>query len=287
MQGFIMNTRRPIFADRELRRAIQHAFDFEWSNRQFAFNAYKRTDSYFENSELASSGLPQGRELEILEAYRDQLPEEVFTTPFENPITQGNGNNRTELAKAIQILDEAGYKTGEGGIRIHPETGEALRFEIMHRQPEFERWVLPFIRNLKRIGIEAEFRVVDTTQFVERLNNFDFDMTIGGAAQSLTPGNEQMDYWHSSKADQPGSRNYMGVRSPVIDDLVMMVINAPDREELIHRVRALDRVLLWDYYVIPQWHIDTWRIAHWDKFGKPDTQAPYSLGAIDTWWVKE
>ena len=287
MQAFIMNNRRDVFKDREVRRALQLAFDFEWSNKQFAFGAYKRTNSYFENSELASSGVPMGRELELLEPYRDQLPPELFTTPYTNPTTDGKGNNRQQLRMAMKILDEAGYKLGADKIRVHEKTGQRLSFEIMHRQAEFERWVLPFIRNLKRIGVEANFRVVDTPQFVDRMTNFDFDMTVGGPGQSLSPGNEQLEYWHSSKADVPGSRNHMGISHPVVDALVMQVINAPNREELVYRTRALDRVLLWGYHSIPQWHINTWRVAHWDKYDKPSVQAPYALGAIDTWWMKE
>jgi microcin C transport system substrate-binding protein len=286
MQAFIMNNRRDVFQDREVRRALQLAFDYEWSNKQFAFGAYTRTDSYFEKSELASSGVPMGRELEILSEFKDQLPSELFTTPYTNPTTDGSGSNREQLRMAMTILDDAGYKLGADKIRAHETTGTRLSFEIMHRQAEFERWVLPFIRNLKRIGVEAKFRVIDTPQFVDRMTNFDFDMTVGGAAQSLSPGNEQLEYWHSSKANTPGSRNYMGISNPVVDALVMQVINAPSREELVHRTRALDRVLLWGYHSIPQWHINSWRVAHWDKFGKPDTQAPYDLGAMDTWWIK-
>lgn len=286
MQAFIMNQRRPVFQDREVRRALQLAFDYEWSNRQFAFGAYTRTGSYFENSELASRGIPMGRELEILEPFRDQLPAEIFTVPYMNPKTDGSGNNRAQLRQAIKILEDAGYVLADDKIRVHHKTGQRLSFEIMHRQPEFERWVLPFIRNLKRIGVEATFRVIDTPQFVDRMTNFDFDMTVGGAGQSLSPGNEQMDYWHSSRADIAGSRNHMGIQNPVVDALVQQVINAPNRQELVHRTRALDRVLLWGYYAIPQWHINSWRVAHWDKFGKPETQAPYALGALDTWWLK-
>ena len=286
MQAFIMNNRRPVFQDRMVRKALQYAFDFEWSNKQFAYGAYKRTASYFENSELASSGIPQGRELEILEPYRSQLPPELYTKAFKNPKTDGSGNNRANLRTAMQILEQAGYKLGSDKIRVHEKTGQRLQFEIIHRQAEFERWVLPLIRNLKRIGIEATFRVVDTPQFVERLTNFDFDMTVGGAGQSLSPGNEQLEYWHSSRASQTGSRNHMGIANPVIDDLVMQVINAPNREELVYRTRALDRVLLWGYYAIPQWHINSWRVAHWDKFGKPKIQAPYALGSMDVWWNK-
>lgn len=285
MQAFIMNTRRPVFQDRAVRRALQLAFDFEWSNKQFAYGAYKRTDSYFENSELASRELPTGRELEILNQFRDQLPEAVFTRPYTNPATDGMGNNRENLRKAIQILEKAGYKLGSDGIRVHEETGQRLSFQIIDNQPEFERWVLPFTRNLRRIGVEASFRVVDTAQYVERMVNFDYDMTVHGMAQSLSPGNEQMEFWHSSRADMPGSRNYMGIGDPVVDALVEMVINAPDREELVARTRALDRVLLWGYYVIPQWHINSWRVAYRNKFAKPDIQAPYALGAMTMWWV--
>lgn len=287
MQAFIINSRRPALKDREVRRALQMAFDFEWSNKQFAYGAYKRTNSYFENSELASSGLPSGRELEILNEFKDQLPDSLFTTPYTNARTDGSGNNRENLRQAIKILEDAGYKLGDDGVRVHEQTGQRLTFEIIENQPEFERWVLPFIRNLKRIGVVATFRVVDTSQYMERINNFDFDMTVHGIGQSLSPGNEQLEFWHSSRADMPGSRNYMGVNNPVIDKLVEMVINAPSREELIYRTRALDRVLLWGYYVIPQWHINTWRVAYWDKFSMPDNQAPYALGAMSTWWVKE
>lgn len=287
MQGFIMNLRRPVFQDRAVREALQYAFDFEWSNRQFAYDAYKRTDSYFENSELASSGLPSQCEMTLLEPHRDQLPPELFTKAYTNPKSDGSGNNRANMRKAIAILEEAGYKLGPDNIRVHEKTGQRLSFEIMHRQPEFERWVLPLIGNLKRMGIEARFYVTkDTSQFVERMNSFDFDMTVGGAAQSLSPGNEQIEYWHSSRADQPGSRNHMGIKNPVVDDLVAKVVNAQTREDLICRTQALDRVLLWGYYAIPQWHINTWRVAYWDKFNKPETQALYDLGALDTWWSK-
>lgn len=287
MQAFIMNNRRGMFADREVRRALQLAFDFEWSNKQFAYDAYTRTDSYFENSELASSGVPMGRELEILSEFKNQLPAELFTTPYTNPTTDGSGNNRDQLMMGIKILEDAGYKLGADKIRVHEQTGQRLSFEIMHRQAEFERWVLPFIRNMKRMGVEAKFRVVDTPQFVDRMTNFDFDMTVGGAGQSLSPGNEQLEYWHSSKADLPGSRNHMGIKDHIIDNLVLQIINAPSRDELVYRTRALDRVLLWGYHAIPQWHINSWRVAHWDKFGRPETQAPYALGAMDTWWMKE
>ncbi len=287
MQGFIMNTRRPVFQDRIVRQAVNLAFDFEWSNRQFAYGAYTRTDSYFENSELASFGIPTGRELEILSAFRKNLPSEVFNVPFTVSYTDGKGNNRQNLKRATEILDQAGYKTGADGIRVDPKTGQKLEFEIIDNQPAFERWTLPFIQNLEKIGIKATFRIVDTSQYVARMQSFDYDMTISTIGQSLSPGNEQREFWHSSKAEINGSRNYIGVRDPVIDALIDMVIAAPNREELIHRTRALDRVLLWGHYIVPQWHINAWRIAYWDKFGKPATTAAQSLGVADTWWAKD
>jgi len=287
MQAFMLNIRRPGLNDIEVRKALELAFDFEWANKQFAYGAYKRTDSYFENSDLASSDIPTGRELEILEKFRDRLPPELFTTSYKPPVTDGSGRARENLRKATDILEAAGYKLGKDGIRVHEKTGVRLSFEIIEDQPEFERWVLPWIRNLKRIGIAANFRAVDMSQYMERLNNFDYDITVHGIGQSMSPGNEQMEFWHSSRADMKGSRNYLGVSDPVVDALVEMVINAPDRAELVARVHALDRVLLWGYYVVPQWHINTWRIAYWDKFAKPDVQAPYALGAITTWWMKQ
>lgn len=286
MQGFIMNIRRPVFADKEVRKAINLAFDFEWANKQFAFGAYTRTDSYFENSELASFGLPTGRELEILTQFKDKLPPEVFTVPFTVAKTKGDGKNRTNLRQAAKILDKAGYKTGPDGVRVHETTGTRLEFEIVDNQPAFERWTLPLIKNLKKLGIIAKFRIIDSSQYGNRMRDFDFDMTIHSIGQSLSPGNEQREYWHSEKADVSGSRNYIGIKDPVIDALIELVIQAPDRQELIYRTRALDRVLLAGHYLIPQWHINAWRSAYWDKFERPEYTAKQSLGVTSTWWAK-
>lgn len=286
MQGFAMNIRRPVFKDPIVREAVTLAFDFEWANKQFAFGSYTRTDSYFENSELASSGLPTGKELEILKQFKDQLPEKLFTEEFKLPVTDGSGNNRRYLRKAIKLLEDAGYKTGPDGIRIDPETGNKLSFQIIDNQPAFERWTLPFIKNLKKIGIEAEFRVVDTAQYQNRVLSHDFDMTIHSIPQSLSPGNEQREFWHSEKADVPGSRNWIGIQSDVVDTLIDIIINAPSREDLVAASRALDRVLLWDYYVVPQWHLNAFRVAYRDKFGRPEVQAPYDFNLQDTWWDK-
>jgi microcin C transport system substrate-binding protein len=293
MQGFLYNVRRPVFQDVAVRKALAYAFDFEWSNKQFAFGSYKRTDSYFENSELAArDGAPSGRVLEILNNLNEKhggeaLSGEVFSSRYKAPVTDGSGNARGNLREAVQILEDAGYKLGEDGIRVNDKTGQRLEFEIVDSNPLFERWVLPFIANLKKIGVSASFRVLDPAQYQNRMSDFDFDMTIGGMGQSDSPGNEQRDFWSSEKADIKGSRNYIGIKSPVVDELIEIIIQAPDRDELVYRVRALDRVLLSGYYVIPQWHIDYWRIAYWKKLGRPENLSPLTPAVDDTWWVKQ
>ncbi|NCC22936.1 MAG: ABC transporter substrate-binding protein [Alphaproteobacteria bacterium] len=286
MQGFLYNIRRPVFEDQAVRRALDYAFDFEWSNKQFAYGEYTRSNSYFENSELASEdGPPTGRVLEILEPFRDRLPASVFEGRYQPPETDGSGNYRANLRTAAQILNDAGWKMGTDGVR--EKDGVKLQFEILDSNPQFERWVLPFVQNLERIGVKANFRVVDSAQYVNRINDFDFDMTIGTIPQSSSPGNEQRDFWASGKADTPGSRNMIGVKNPVIDELVEMVIVAPTRDELVARTRALDRVLLAYNYVIPQWHIDHWRIAWWNKLKKPEELSGLTPGISTTWWVEE
>lgn len=284
MQGFLYNIRRPVFQNTKVREALAYAFDFEWSNKQFAYDKYKRTESYFANSELASTGLPSEREVQILEPYMHQLPNEVFTTAYHPPRSDGSGNNRKNLKKAADLLDEAGFKLGPNGIRA--KDGVKLKFEIIDSNPQFERWVSPFIANLKRIGIEANFRVIDPAQYQNRMNNFDFDMTIGSIGQSNSPGNEQRDFWSSEKADMPGSRNYIGIKSMVIDQIIEDLIQAKSREDLVAYSRALDRILLWNFYVIPQWHIDHWRLAWWNNIEKPDTLSPLTPAITFTWWSK-
>ena len=284
MQAFVMNTRRPTFADKRVREALNYAFDYEWSNKQFAFGSYKRTASYFSNSELASSGLPHGRELEILEQFKDKIPPEVLTTEFKNPTTDGSGRGqRDNLAKAKKLLEEAGWTIGAD--KMLQKDGQKFTFEILLNTSSFERWTAPFIANLKKLGIDARMRVVDTAQYQNRTDNFDFDVIVATFAQSLSPGNEQLDFWGSSKADIKGSRNLIGVKDPVVDALIKMIVVAKDREELIAATRALDRVLLWNHYVIPQWHINYHRIAYWDKFARPAVTAPYALNVVETWWI--
>ncbi len=287
IQGFIFNTRRTLFSDKDVRKALAYAFDFEWSNKQFAYGSYKRSDSYFENSELAATdGAPEGRVLEILEEYRGKIHDDVFTTRYQPPTTDGSGKARKNLKAAMDILDNAGYKLGKDGIRVHPQTGKPLSFEIIDSNPMFERWVLPFIANLKKIGVQANFRVLDPAQYQNRMNEFDFDVTINSIGQSSSPGNEQLDYWSSEKADISGSRNYMGIKSPVIDDLIVKIIKAPNRAELVALTQALDRVLLSGYYLIPHWHIDHWRTAYWAKLKRPETLSGLTPAIADTWWAE-
>jgi microcin C transport system substrate-binding protein len=282
MQGFVMNIRRPLFQDRRVREAMMLAFDFEWSNRNLFFDAYARTSSYFSNSELASSGLPEGEELKLLERFRGRVPDEVFTTPFVLPVTDGSGNNRENLRRALTLLQQAGWTVRNQ--RLVNAQGQPFTFEMLLSSPSFERVALPYAQQLQRLGIEMRTRTVDTAQYQARTDAFDFDMTVDVFGQSLSPGNEQRDYWTCEKARQEGSRNSAGVCDPVVDELVELIIAAPDREALITRTRVLDRVLLRGHYVVPHWHSRVFRVAFWDKFDRPATPPRYGLG-FDTWWV--
>lgn len=284
MQAFIYNIRRPVFQDINVRKALAYAFDFEWSNKQFAYGSYTRTKSFFENSDLASRGLPEGRELEILKAYEGKIPGSVFSEIYEPPKTNGTGQARSNLRKAMRILEDAGYTLGADGVRKHEKTGVRLEFEIIDSNPAFERWILPFVQNLERIGVKASFRIVDPAQYENRMKDFDFDMTVLVFPQSETPGNEQRDFWNSAKADLKGSRNYIGIKDPVVDTLIEGLIKAPSSEEHTAYCRALDRILLHNYYVIPQWHFAAWRIAHKKNIKRPQTLSKKSPGIETTWW---
>ena len=288
MQGFIYNLRRPVFADINVRKALDYAFDFEWSNKQFAYGTYKRTNSYFENSELAAPDHPpQGRVKQILEQYRGKIPDEIFTTRYQAPKTDGDGNVRDNLREAMRLLDDAGYKLGRDGIRVHETTGRRLSFEIVDSSPLFERWVLPFIRNLRRIGVEATFRSLDSAQYQNRMSDFDFDMTPIPIGQSSSPGNEQRDFWSTAKADMKGSRNYIGIKDPVIDDVIEKLIRARSREELVAYTQALDYLLLSGHYLIPNWHTNKFHMAYNAKLAHPETLSPLTPAVADTWWVKQ
>jgi microcin C transport system substrate-binding protein len=284
MQGFAMNTRRAVFADRRVRQAIAWAFDFQWENKNLFYGLYTRSLSYFSNSDLACSGIPEGAELALLEPYRKELPSELFTTPFTLPVTDGSGNNEKELVAAFHMLTEAGWHVSGGRLVNH--AGQPFVFEILLPDPTFERVSLPYATWLKRLGITAAVRVIDPAQYQERMNNFDFDMTITVFPESDTPGNEQRNYWTCAAAHTPGSENLMGVCSPIIDALVEKVIDAPDRASLLTAAHALDRVLLWGWYLVPQWHSDYFNLAYWNRFGFP-TQPVRSGYVFDAWWIDE
>ncbi len=284
MQAFAMNARRALFQDSRVREALIHVFDFEWMNANLFYGSYARTTSFFSNSELASSGLPTGRELEILQAFRGQLPEALFTQEFRLPVTDGSGNNREGLRRALELLRAAGWTVNRERRLVNAQ-GAPFRFEILLSSPSFERVALPFVQWLQRLGIEATVRTVDPAQYQVRMDNFDFDMTVDVMGQSLSPGNEQRDYFSCAKVNENGSQNIPGICHPVIDQLVEQIVMAPNREELVVRTRAMDRVLLWQHFVIPNWHTRSFQLAFWDKFGRPERNPRYGLGFPTTWWV--
>jgi microcin C transport system substrate-binding protein len=286
MQGFIFNTRREIFKDPKVRQALAYAFDFEWTNENLFYGAYERIDSYFSgSSELASSGLPSEAELALLEPLRDQIPEQVFTETYQPPSTAQPGGLRANLRTALELLNEAGWVI-ENGRLVNQQTGRPMTFEILLVNPEFERITLPFVKNLERLGVQATVRVIDTAQYQNRTDSFDFDMISGLWGQSSSPGNEQRDYWGSQAAETPGSRNLAGIKDPAVDVLIDAIIQADTREELETATKALDRVLLWGHYVIPHWQIQVYRLAYWNKFGRPETVPPYGLDLF-AWWIDE
>lgn len=283
MQSFVFNMRRPIFKDGRIRQALANAFDFEWTNKNLFYGQYTRSHSYFSNSELAADKLPGPEELKILEPFRGKVPDSVFTKVYRAPTNDGSGNIRRNLRTAIRLLKQAGW-TFKDRMLINAKSGKPFEFKILLAQPNWERIVLPFIRNLKRMGILATVRTVDTAQYQKRLETFDYDMIVGVWGQSLSPGNEQRNFWGTASAKREGSRNFVGIQNPVLDKLIDLVIAAPDRKSLITRTRALDRVLLWNYYVVPHWHIQSFRVAYWDKFSRPTITPKYALG-FDYWWI--
>ena len=283
MQGFVMNARRPLFQDPRVRAALDYLWDFEWTNKNLFYGAYTRTQSYFSNSDLASSGLPSADELKILEKYKGQIPDEVFTTAYAEPKTDGSGNIRDNLRKALELLKVAGW-TIKNGQLTNETTGKPFEFEFITAEPEFERIILPFGQNLLRAGIKMNLRNIDPAQYQNRLQNFDYDMTVSVIPEALSPGDEERTYWTSAAADEMGSNNIIGVKNKAIDDLVDMIIAAPTRPDLLTRVHALDRILLASHYVIPNYHITAFRAAYWDKFGRPKINPPYAL-ALDAWWI--
>ena len=283
MQGFVFNIRRPLFQDPRVREALGLLFDFEWTNKQLFNGAYTRTHSYFENSELAASGLPGSDELKILEPLRAKLDPKVFNSVFEVPRSDASGIIREQQRRAYQLLQEAGWKIVDD--KMVDADGKPVSLEFLLAQTDFERVLLPYKRNLADLGIELVIRRVDVSQYINRLRSRDFDMIVGGFGQSSSPGNEQREYWHSASADNPGSRNFIGLKDPAVDSLVEGLINADSRQSLVAHTRALDRVLLAGHYVIPNWHIKTWRVAYWDRLQHPEVTPLYDVGLM-TWWAK-
>ena len=286
MQAFVFNMRKPRFADRRVRHALTLAYNFEQQNRTHFFGMNKRFSSYFEKSELSATGVPEGHELEILEEFRDQLPPELFTQPFELPVYDSPQDEREYLREAVRLFNEAGWEIRNGRM-VNRETGEQFSVEFLGASPTDEIIVSGIIPNLRRIGMNAELRVVDRSQYIQRIQNFDFDAITSRFAQTHSPGNEQRDFWGSEAADMPGSRNLAGIKDPIVDALINKIIYAEDREELVVATKALDRVLLWNYYMIPQYYQPTLRYAYWNKFGIPEKQPEYAGIDVQSWWVDE
>jgi len=286
MRAFAFNTRRDKFKDARVRRAFNFAFDFEEMNNQFFFGQYRRINSYFEGTELACSGLPQGEELNILETLRDKVPPEVFTAPYANPVAGTPERVRANLREGMRLMREAGYEVRDQ--QQASSSGKVLSVEILNASSDpsgAERYILFYKSFLSRLGIEANVRSVDDVQYENRLHNFDFDIATVSWPQSLTPGNEQRDLWSSQAADTAGSRNYAGIKDPAVDALIDRVIFAKSRDELVATTRALDRVLLWNHYVVPQFTYDKLCAARWDRFGRPDPLPAYGgLAFPAIWW---
>jgi microcin C transport system substrate-binding protein len=288
MQCFAFNTRRAKFQDPRLRRAFNYAFDFEEMNRQIFYGQYTRIASYFEGSELAATGLPEGRELEILETVRDKVPAELFTAPYSNPKGGNPDAVRNNLREALRLLKDAGYEVRNQRL-VDSKTGEPFAVEFLADDPSFERVFLFYKPSLDRLGITVSVRSVDDAQYENRLRNWDFDIITASWGESLSPGNEQRGYWGSQSADQTGSQNFVGIKNPAVDAMIERVIFAKSRADLVAATKALDRVLLWNYYVVPQWTYPKIRSARWDRFGRPDPLPKYGSSGFPTvwWWDAE
>ena len=309
MQAFVFNLRRPQFQDPRVRKAFNLAFNFDEANRKLFYNLYVRVESYFDNSELASKGLPQGRELEILNEMRDEVPPEVFTTEFKNPVNHTPEEFRDHMREASKLLAEAGWtlqqetaaddscgtfcsilrtvglSSGRKENVLRNAKGEPFEVEFLIDSPDFERIVIPYAQDLQKLGIKARARVVDSAQYKRRTDAHDYDIIVDNFAQSESPGNEQRDFWGSAAADKDGSNNTAGIKNPAVDKLIDKVVFAKDREELLAATHALDRVLLWNYYVVPQWHYPFERVAYWDVFGRPQTLPSRSSAVTQVWWM--
>jgi microcin C transport system substrate-binding protein len=284
MQAFALNLRRPKFGDHRVRRAFNFAFNFERINQELFYGEYSRIRSYFDGTELACSGLPQGRELEILQSVRSPVPPEVFTTPYWNPVTSGNEAERANLLEATNLFAQAGFRIEDLDL-IDPHTGLQMTVEFLIGDKDLERVILFYQPALERLGMKVAVRLVDDIQYVDRLRQWDFDIVVASWEESLTPGNEQRDYWGSRAADEGGSRNIVGIKDAAVDTLIEHIIFADTRDELVAAAKALDRVLLWNHFVVPQWTLFDDRTARWDRFGGPKHLPKYGLSAFPAlWW---
>jgi len=285
-QGFFFNQRRTPFNDPNVRQALGLLFDYEWTNRSIFNGAYQRQLSWFPNSDHSANGLPSAAELALLEPFRQQLPAALFTQPFSLPISDGSGRDRHHMQQALALLKQAGYLVRNKKL-VHGETGKPLKVEVLnYHNPGMGRVVQPWLRNLEALGIEASYRSVDPASFKERLDQFDFDITLYVLPQNTFPGVELLEYLHSSSADLNGGRNYAGINDPVVDALLDKVLAANSLDDYRSALRALDRVLLWRHYTIPHWYLGKHRLAWWDKFARPTAPTPYILG-VETWWQKK
>jgi microcin C transport system substrate-binding protein len=285
MQAFLLNLRKEKFQDVRVRKALTLAFDFEWANKNLFFDSYQRTTSYFSNSIYASKGKISEAEKKILEPFKDKLPAEIFAEEFTLPSTDGSGQNNQNLLKAKQLFEEAGWKI-DGSGKLKNAKGEVFKIEFMLNSQAMQRLVVPYTKGLQRLGIETNIRMVDPAQYEIRMQKYNFDVVTHIFGSGMVPGNELIGYWNSKGADKDGGQNYPGVKNEVVDSLVDIIINAESQEELITACQALDRVLLWNYYMVPHFNLGKFRIAYWDKFGKPDVKPDYEIGT-STWWIKK
>ena len=282
MQAFAMNTRRAVFNDRRVRQAMDEVFDFQWMNKNLFYGTYTRTESYFSNSEYASAGVPQGAELALLEPFRDKLPPDLFTTPFTLPVTDGSGNNRDGLRHALDLLKEAGWTVKDR--KLVNAAGQQMSFEILLDEPAFERIGLPYAQWLGRLGIDAHIRTIDAAQYQKRMDDLDFDMAVAQVPESESLGNEQIDFWSCRSSTLPGTLNVAGICSPASDAMVAAVVGAKTHADLVTAAHALDRVLLWGWYMVPQWHLQEVHVAYWNRFGHPAKPVRTGLD-FAAWWV--
>jgi microcin C transport system substrate-binding protein len=287
MQGFVLNLRRPKFQDPRVRLALNYAFDFEWANANLFYGQYTRSNSYFNGSELAATGQPSPEELAILNEVKNDIPAEVFTTEYKNPVNKSPQDVRNNLRMGAKLFADAGWKLsqdGGGGARLQNDKGDVFTIEFLLDQPLWERITLPYKEQLKKLGIQVIIRTIDSAEMERRMQTFDYDSIVYLFGQSLSPGNEQRYFWGSTAADMNGSQNYIGIKNPAIDKLVERVIFAKNRADLITATRAIDRVLLWNHFVVPHWYLPVDRVAYWNRFGAPDKLPDYSTGFPDIWW---